>query len=79
MHRLRRVVFVVVVSILLLCVLAFVLENQQDVSLSFFGWSLPKLPVAYTVIAAWLGGMLIGPLVAGLYSRVMRRRQRHTI
>jgi uncharacterized integral membrane protein len=79
MRRLRHAVFLVVILMLLICVLAFVLENQQDVSLSFFGWSLPPLPVAFAVIAPLLIGMVIGPIIGGLYARVNRGRQRHKV
>lgn len=79
MRRLSHAVFLVVVLMLLICVLAFVLENQQDVSLAFFGWSLPTLPVAFAVIAPLLIGMLIGPIMGGLYARINRGRQRHKV
>ncbi len=38
MRRAKRVALVLVVLVIVLVVLAFVLENQQAVSLSFFGW-----------------------------------------
>jgi uncharacterized integral membrane protein len=60
-----------------LLILAFVLENQQNVSLQFLGWSVPQLPISLLVITALLVGMLIGPCVGWLCRRVVRRPLRH--
>ncbi|MCU1748473.1 LapA family protein [Pseudomonas sp. 6D_7.1_Bac1] len=77
MRSLRRVVFVVFVLLLILAILGFVLENQQAVSLLFFGWTGPQLPVSVVVVIALLVGMLIGPCIAWLYGRIARVRRKH--
>ena len=77
MRRLGRVAFMVSLLLLLLLILAFVLENQQNVSLLFLGWSMLQLPVSLLVITALLVGMLIGPCVGWLYRRIARRPLRH--
>lgn len=72
MRNLKRAALVLFVLLLVLATLAFVLENQQMVSLLFLGWVGPQLPVSLVVVLALLVGMLIGPMLSWLYSRVGR-------
>jgi uncharacterized integral membrane protein len=77
MRRFWRVVLAVFVLLLALVILAFVLENQQSVSLLFLGWSGPQLPVSVVMVLALLAGMLIGPVLGwflGYKSRASRKR-----
>ena len=77
MRNLKRVVLAVFVLMLVLATLAFVLENQQSVSLLFLGWSGPQLPVSVLMVAALLIGMVIGPILGwflGRTSRASRKR-----
>ncbi|MDR9753875.1 LapA family protein [Pseudomonas sp. SZMC_28357] len=77
MRNLKRVLLAVVLLLLVLVVLAFVLENQQSVSLLFLGWAGPQLPVSLIAVVALLIGMIIGPIVGwflGRTSRASRRR-----
>ncbi|MFL1545154.1 LapA family protein [Pseudomonas sp. M5A4_2d] len=64
MSSVKRVIAMLVLLVLLLGVVAFVLENQQSVSLQFLGWAAPQLPVSIFVIVALLVGMVVGPLMA---------------
>lgn len=73
MRNLRRVVLAVFVLLLALVILAFVLENQQSVSLLFLGWSGPQVPVSLAVLSALLFGMLIGPFLGWLIRRTSIR------
>lgn len=76
MHNFKRVLLGVFVLLLVLAILAFVLENQQSVSLLFLGWAGPELPVSLVTIVALLIGMLIGPTLGwflGRTSRVSRK------
>ncbi|MBN2974891.1 hypothetical protein BFW88_07940 [Pseudomonas fluorescens] len=73
MGSLKRVSALLLVLVLLLGILAFVLENQQSVSLQFLGWAAPQLPVSVFVVLALLIGMIIGPLVAWI-ARARRKR-----
>jgi len=75
MRGAKRVVLVLVVLLAVLVILAFVLENQQNVTLSFLGWSTAQLPVAVFVTLALILGMLIGPLIGGLLRLKGRRQQ----
>ncbi|WP_294736815.1 LapA family protein [uncultured Pseudomonas sp.] len=75
MRGAKRVVLVLVVLLAVLVILAFVLENQQNVTLSFLGWSTAQLPVAVFVTLALILGMLIGPLIGGLLRLKGRRKQ----
>lgn len=69
-------VFIAIALILLvLVVLVFVLENQQTVSLLFFGWTGPQLPLSVVVVFALLFGMLVGPVLGWVIARVVGRRQ----
>ncbi|ANC04460.1 hypothetical protein AB688_21070 [Pseudomonas putida] len=74
MRNLRRALAVVFVLLLAAAVLFFVLENQQAVSLMFFGWSAPALPVAVPVMAALVVGLAIGPLL-GAYGVQRSKRK----
>lgn len=60
MRGVKRVALVLIVLIVALAILAFVLENQQDVALAFLGWSTPELPVSVFVTLALIVGMLVG-------------------
>lgn len=71
MRGVKRVVAVLIAVLAALVVLAFVLENQQSVALTFLGWSTAQMPVAVFVVVALIVGMLIGP-VLGLLVRSRR-------
>lgn len=73
MRGVKRVALVLIVLIVALAILAFVLENQQDVALAFLGWSTPELPVSVFVTLALIVGMLVGPFMTIL----LKRRGRH--
>ena len=79
MGNLKRVLLVVAVLLLVLAVLAFVLENQQPVSLLFLGWAGPQLPVSVITVVALLIGMLIGPVIGWFVSRTARARRKHLV
>jgi uncharacterized integral membrane protein len=77
MRNLKRIVVAVFLLVLILAVLAFVLENQQSVSLLFLGWAGPQLPISLFMVLALLIGMVIGPVVGwcvGRTSRASRKR-----
>lgn len=71
MRGAKRVVAVLTVLVAVLVVLAFVLENQQGVTLSFLGWSTAQMPVAVFVVVGVIVGMVIGPLL-GVVVRTRR-------
>ncbi|MEX5581523.1 lipopolysaccharide assembly protein LapA domain-containing protein [Pseudomonas lurida] len=73
MRGVKRVVVVLTVLVVALVVLAFVLENQQGVSLSFLGLATAQLPVSVFVVVALIVGMLVGPIL-GLLMRKRRFR-----
>ena len=73
MRGVKRVALVLIVLIVALAILAFVLENQQDVALAFLGWSTPELPVSVFVTLALVVGMLVGPVL----SLLVRSKKRH--
>ncbi|MBK5414548.1 LapA family protein [Pseudomonas sp. TH31] len=72
MRNLKRVLLGVFVLLLVLAVLAFVLENQQSVSLLFLGWAGPQLPVSLITVLALLIGMLVGPILGWFVKRASR-------
>ncbi|RON95718.1 hypothetical protein BK672_09395 [Pseudomonas fluorescens] len=77
MRNLKRIFLGVFILLLILVVLAFVLENQQSVSLLFLGLSGPQLPISLIVVLALLIGMLMGPVLGwflGRSSRAARKR-----
>ncbi|MBL7227176.1 hypothetical protein PSFL_54270 [Pseudomonas sp. DD1] len=73
MRGVKRVALVLIVLIVALAILAFVLENQQDVALAFLGWSTPELPVSVFVTLALIVGMLVGPVL----SLLIQSKKRH--
>jgi uncharacterized integral membrane protein len=77
MNNFKRILISVLILMLVLAILAFVLENQQSVSLLFLGWAGPQLPVSVVAVGALLVGMLIGPVFGwflGRLSRASRKR-----
>ncbi|KIK86714.1 DUF1049 domain-containing protein [Pseudomonas koreensis] len=72
MRNLKRILLGAFLLLMVLAVLAFVLENQQSVSLLFLGFSGPQLPVSVLVVLALLIGMLIGPMLGWLLGRSSR-------
>jgi len=79
MRNLKRVLLGVFVLLLVLAVLAFVLENQQSVSLLFLGWAGPQLPVSLVMVLALLIGMLIGPILSWFLGRNFRASRKRLV
>ncbi|WJV24863.1 MULTISPECIES: LapA family protein [Pseudomonas] len=73
MRNLKKLLLVLIVLVIVAVVLLFVLENQQNVVLVFLGWAGPQLPVSMLVLAAFLVGLAIGPVLAAV--TVSRRRR----
>ncbi|WP_043274283.1 lipopolysaccharide assembly protein LapA domain-containing protein [Pseudomonas sp. CHM02] len=73
MRRAKRVVLFLAASFIAILVLAFVLENQQGASLTFFGWSTVELPVSVFLTLALILGLLVGPVLALLVRGSARR------
>ena len=79
MRNVKRVMLALFVLLLVLVILAFVLENQQSVSLLFFGWAGPQLPVSLVVVLALLVGMVIGPMLGWLLGRAARASRKRLV
>ncbi|MEE9676834.1 LapA family protein [Pseudomonas moraviensis] len=79
MRNLKRILLGVFLLLMVLVVLAFVLENQQSVSLLFLGFSGPQLPVSVVAVLALLIGMLIGPVLGWFFGRASRRSRKQAI
>ncbi len=77
MPRLKRVIAVFTALVVVLVVVGFVLENQQNVTLSFLGWTTAQIPVSVFVVIAVIGGMIVGPLL-GFAARGRRRKSNIT-
>ncbi|WP_432217398.1 lipopolysaccharide assembly protein LapA domain-containing protein [Pseudomonas kribbensis] len=69
MRNLKRMLLGVFILLLMLVILAFVLENQQSISLMFLGWAGPQLPVSLVMVLALLVGMLVGPVLGWFLGR----------
>lgn len=76
MRSVGRIALVFGMLLLVLAVIAFVLENQQGVSLLFLGWIAPQLPLSVVVVITLLIGILIGPVVAWFGRRLLRGRHK---
>lgn len=79
MRNFKRILLAVFILLLVLAILAFVLENQQSVSLLFLGWAGPQLPVSLVIVLALLIGMVIGPIISWLLGRVTRASRRRLV
>ena len=77
MSSLKRIVILLSMLVLVLAILAFVLENQQLVSLSFLGFSGPQLPMSLVVVITLLVGMIAGPVMGLFFGRsgLLRRKR----
>jgi uncharacterized integral membrane protein len=63
MQNITRLLQAILILTLILISTAFVLENSQSISLVFFGWSAPQLPLAVYMVTIFLLGMAIGPIL----------------
>jgi uncharacterized integral membrane protein len=79
MRNVKRVLLALFVLLLVLAILAFVLENQQSVSLLFLGWAGPQLPVSLIVVIALLIGMTVGPVLSWLLGRSFRSSRKRLV
>ncbi|VVP78269.1 hypothetical protein PS914_01948 [Pseudomonas fluorescens] len=77
MRNFKRAMLAVFVLLLVLAILAFVLENQQSVSLLFLGWAGPQLPVSLAILSALLAGMVVGPLLSWFLRRTTTRSRKY--
>nr|WP_283105519.1 lipopolysaccharide assembly protein LapA domain-containing protein [Pseudomonas moorei] len=67
---------VLLMLLLVAVILIFILENQQVVSLSFLGFTFPYLPVSALLVMALLLGLLLGPVMGVLVTRLCRNKLR---
>lgn len=70
----KRALGFALVVILALATLVFVLENQQDTTLAYLGFSTPQLPVSLFVVAAFVLGGLLGLLLGTFVVLRMKSR-----
>lgn len=75
MRNLKKLLLIIFVLLVLAVVIVFVLENQQPSTLVVFGHALPQLPVSLFILLAFLGGMVVGPILA-LMASMRRSRAR---
>jgi len=78
-RNLKRILLGVFILLLVLVILAFVLENQQSVSLLFMGFSSPQLPVSVVAVLALLIGMMIGPVLGWFLGRSFRAARKRLV
>jgi putative membrane protein len=76
MRNFKRAIIAVFLLLLVLVILAFVLENQQSVSLLFLGWVSPALPLSLVLVLTLLMGMIIGPVLGWFVRRPRAQRKR---
>ena len=74
MRGVRRVLLVLIVLVIAFGVLAFVLENQQGVALSFMGWTTTQIPVSVFMALSLLIGLLVSPALGLLVGRNKTKR-----
>jgi uncharacterized integral membrane protein len=79
MRNLKRVLLAIFAFLAVLAILAFVLENQQSISIMFFGSAVPQLPVSLIILTALLIGMMIGPVLAWILGRSSRSSRKRFV
>lgn len=67
---------ILVLSVLLLLLAVFILQNTQKVEVSFFGWN-GHAPLAATVLIAAAGGAMVVASAGVLRILQLRRRVKH--
>ncbi|MDO9327517.1 MAG: LapA family protein [Pseudomonas sp.] len=72
--RFKRLAITGLALIVAVACLLFVLENQQLVVVSFFGFSSPQLQVSIFGVVSFLIGMIVGGLMVSAYALRSRRR-----
>ncbi|KHL67834.1 hypothetical protein SF06_34160 [Pseudomonas flexibilis] len=72
MRLAKRALLAALLILVALLVVLFVLDNLQPVSVLLLGWQSPALPIATLLILAFLAGVIVGPLLAGLVVRCLR-------
>jgi uncharacterized integral membrane protein len=66
---------VVGLAVLLLLLIVFILQNTQDVEVSFLGWE-GRAPLAVSLLVASLVGVLLAVVAGSLRIMQLRRRVR---
>ncbi|MHC8387666.1 lipopolysaccharide assembly protein LapA domain-containing protein [Pseudomonas sp. MDT2-39-1] len=74
-RKLKRLVLLLVALLVALTTVVFVLENQQSVIITLFGWSSSPVSASLCLVVALLVGMIIGPLL----TVVLRTRRKVNI
>lgn len=74
MQSFKRLFVLIIAVALAAGVVFFTLENRTPMSLLFFGWQTPELPIALYVISAFVLGLVLGPLLSWWPHQRMRMR-----
>ncbi|MBA6065586.1 lipopolysaccharide assembly protein LapA domain-containing protein [Pseudomonas mosselii] len=75
MLKFRRLFSVLLLLLLILFVAAFVLENQQQVTISILGWSMASIPVALVALSGVMLGLLLGMVIFAVHSLATLRKR----
>ncbi|MHC8306522.1 lipopolysaccharide assembly protein LapA domain-containing protein [Pseudomonas sp. PB3P13] len=76
MRLLQRIALTFLILFLVGTVLIFFLENQQQLSLSFFSWNTASLPISLYIAVSFLAGMVLGPITGFIVKTVVGRNTR---
>ncbi len=76
MRLLQRIALTFLMLFLVGTVLVFVLENQQQLELSFFSWNTASLPISLYIAVSFLAGMVLGPIITFIVRTVVGRNAR---
>jgi putative membrane protein len=63
MRRLKHLALFLMALLAVLTIVVFMLENQQPVIITLFGWSGAQVSASVCLMIALLVGMIIGPLL----------------
>jgi putative membrane protein len=72
----RRILVGVAALLAGLFIVIFILENRQLVALTLFGQSTAMLPLASFLVLSFLAGLLVGPLLGGVFYARLRYQLR---
>ena len=73
MRNLAKIIMVAFVVLISVGVLIFTVENQNTVSIAFFGVDGPPLAVSILVITSFLLGMVFGPILVLLRRNLLKK------
>ncbi|MHC8355025.1 lipopolysaccharide assembly protein LapA domain-containing protein [Pseudomonas sp. LB3P81] len=77
MRRLKHLALLFIALLVILTIVVFMLENQQSVIVTLFGWSSAQVSVSICLVVSLLLGMIVGPILGMVfrYARIVSTKR----